>query len=96
VAPDGTIEKGTWNRDGTRSGGTITWKDGREYKGDWEPVDNGVELPDGTGTMTWPDGRKYVGEFRHGEMDGTGTMTYPGGKLESGLWKHGKFTGAAQ
>lgn len=96
VAPDGIIEKGTWNRDGTKSGGTITWKDGQEYTGDWEPVDNGIELPDGTGTMTWPDGRTYVGEFRHGEMDGTGKMTYPGGKVESGLWKLGKFVGAAQ
>lgn len=96
VAPDGTIEKGTWNRDGTKCGGMITWKDGREYAGNWEPVDNGVELPDGTGTMTWPDGRKYVGEFRRGEMDGPGQMTYPGGKVENGLWKQGKFVGAAQ
>ncbi len=96
VALDGTIEVGTWNDDGTRSGGTIKWKDGREYKGDWKLVDGAPELPDGAGSMTWPDGRKYVGQFHDGKMDGNGKMTYPDGKVEDGLWKQGQFTGTVK
>jgi hypothetical protein len=87
---------GTWNLDGTKSGGTITWKDGQEYKGDWKIVDGADELPDGMGVMTWPDGRKYVGQFRNGTMDGTGKMTYPNGKVEEGVWKQDEFVGAGK
>jgi hypothetical protein len=86
---------GTWNLDGTKSGGTITWKDGREYKGDWIVAEHGSEAPDGMGTMTWPDGRQYVGQFRYGKMDGTGKMTYPSGTVQDGLWKEDHFAGAA-
>jgi hypothetical protein len=96
VSPEGVKETGTWNRDGTKSGGTITWPDGRQYQGDWKLVTGAPEQPDGMGTMTWPDGRKYVGQFRDGNMDGAGTMTYPNGKIEDGLWKQGKFVGTAQ
>jgi len=91
ISPDGTREMGTWNYDGTKCGGTITWKDGREYKGDWKIVDGGTDLPDGNGSMKYPDGRKYVGQFHDGKMDGTGQMTYPDGKVEEGLWKDGRF-----
>jgi hypothetical protein len=96
VAPDGTIEVGTWNRDGTPSGGTITWTDGRKYKGDWKIVEGALELPDGRGEMRWPDGRIYVGRFRDGTMEGMGKMTYPDGKSELGLWKQGKLVEAVQ
>jgi hypothetical protein len=96
VARDGTKEVGTWNLDGTKSGGIITWKDGREYKGDWKCVAGAAELPDGMGSMTWPDGRKYVGRFRDGTMDGTGKMTYPDGKVEDGVWKQNKFVEVAK
>ena len=91
VAPDGTTEVGTWNLDGTPSGWTITWKDGRQYKGDWKLVEGAAELPDGTGEMNWPDGRKYVGQFHNGTMDGPGKMTYPDGNVEEGNWKQGRF-----
>lgn len=96
VAPDGTIEVGTWNRDGTPCGGTITWTDGRKYKGDWKVVEGALELPDGRGEMRWPDGRIYVGRFRDGTMEGMGKMTYPNGKIELGVWKQGKFVEAVQ
>jgi hypothetical protein len=96
VAADGTREVGTWNADGTRSGGKVTWKDGRKYEGDWKVVPDGGELPDGTGTMAWPDGRQFVGQFYSGQPDGTGKMTYLDGKVENGLWKQGNFVGAAQ
>jgi hypothetical protein len=95
VAADGRQEVGTWNTDGTRSGGKITWKDGRKYEGDWKVVPDGAESPDGMGAMTWPDGRQFVGQFYNGQPDGTGKMTYPNGKVEEGLWKQGNFTGAA-
>jgi hypothetical protein len=95
IEPDGTKEVGTWNYDGTKCGGAITWKDGREYKGDWKIVDGGTDLPDGSGSMKYPDGRKYVGQFHGGKMSGTGKMTYPDGKVEAGLWKDGKFVGAS-
>jgi hypothetical protein len=72
-----------------------TWKDGRQYKGDWKLGDNAPEFPDGQGEMTWPDGRKFVGEFHNGTMDGFGKMTYPDGRVEDGSWKQGKFMGAA-
>jgi len=91
VAPDGTTEVGTWNLDGTPSGGTITWKDGRQYKGDWKLVEGAAELPDGMGEMNWPDGRKYVGQFHGGTMDGPGKMTYRDGNVEEGNWKQGRF-----
>lgn len=94
VSTDGTREEGTWSNTGTASGGTITWKDGRTYKGEWKPVTGAVDLPDGMGTMTWPDGRTYTGHFRDGQMDGTGKMTHPDGKIEDGTWKQGKFVGA--
>jgi hypothetical protein len=96
VFPDGTIEVGTWHADGSPCGGTITWTDGREYKGDWKLADNAPEIPDGHGQMTWPDGRKYIGQFQDGKMDGLGKMTYPDGKVELGVWKQDEFTGPAR
>jgi|SRR5579862_4445538 len=97
VYPDGTTEVGTWNNDGSKSGGTITWKDGRVYKGDWKISEAPApEVPDGTGEMSWPNGRKYNGQFRDGEMDGAGKMTYPGGKIEDGSWAKGRFLGATK
>ena len=96
VSPDGTIEVGTWNADGTQSGGTITWKDGRQYKGDWELVGGGTEQPSGSGEMRWPDGRQYVGRFRDGKMEGKGRMTYPDGKVEDGWWEQDKLVEAAR
>jgi hypothetical protein len=96
VAPDGTKEEGTWNYDGSASGGTILWKDGQTYKGDWEPVDGRTDLPDGTGAMTWPDGRQYAGHFRGGKMDGIGKMTWPDGRVEDGTWTQDAFQGSAK
>ncbi len=84
---------GTWNYDGTSSGGMIGWPDGRQYQGDWKVRVNWPAVPEGVGTMTWPDGRKYAGEFRCGTMDGAGKMTYPDGRTEAGLWSRGQFAG---
>jgi hypothetical protein len=96
VFPDGTKEVGTWNNDGTTSGGTIWRSDGRIYKGEWLVVEGQNELPSGTGTMTWPDGRQYAGHFMNGKMDGVGKMTWPDGKIEDGTWAEDAFVGAAK
>jgi hypothetical protein len=96
VATDGTREEGTWNQAGTTSAGTILWKDGRTYKGEWKNVTGSADLPDGAGTMTWPDGRTYTGHFLDGKMDGPGKMSYPDGKTEDGAWMQGKFMGAGR
>jgi hypothetical protein len=96
VFPDGTKEEGTWNNDGSRCGGTIWWKDGRIYKGDWLVADGQNESPYGAGAMTWPDGRQYTGHFVNGKMDGAGKMTYPDGRVEDGTWKQDALQGAAK
>jgi hypothetical protein len=93
VEPDGTKYVGVWKYGG-KSGGTITWKDGREYKGDWTDIEGKADLPDGEGEMTWPDGRKYVGDFRNGKQDGAGKMNCADGHVEEGLWRDDKFIGA--
>jgi hypothetical protein len=96
VCPDGTIEVGTWNRDGSKSGGTIAWSNGKNYEGEWKLQSNSLpELPNGKGTMKWPDGRVYTGQFEDGLMEGRGKMTYPNGKIEEGLWKLGWYAGPA-
>jgi hypothetical protein len=91
---DGTIKIGSWNFDGTKSGGVIRWKDGREYRGDWRFAENATDLPNGVGTMTWPDGRSYTGQFVAGQMDGMGKMTYPDGKVLDGSWRQNSYMGA--
>ena len=96
VLPDGTKEVGTWNDDGTTCGGTISFTDGRIYKGDWVIVEGQTDLPYGTGSMTWPDGRQYTGHFVNGKMDGAGKLTHPDGKVEDGAWKQDAFVGAAK
>jgi hypothetical protein len=93
VGPGGLQEEGTWNLDGTKCGGTIRWKDGRVYTGDWVLVDGAPEVPSGMGTMTWPDGNVYVGAFLKGKMDGKGKMTNPRGIVKEGLWKRDQFVG---
>jgi len=93
VEPDGTKYVGVWKYGG-KSSGTITWKDGRGYKGDWTDIEGKADLPDGEGEMTWPDGRKYVGDFRNGKRDGGGKMNYADGHVEEGLWRDDKFIGA--
>jgi hypothetical protein len=70
VTPDGTKEEGTWNEDGTRCGGTIMWKDGRVYKGDWKLVRGSADWPDGVGKMTYPDGRVEEGLWKDGRFVG--------------------------
>jgi len=70
IYPDGTKEVGTWNHDGIKSGGTITWKDGRQYVGDWKIVEGASDLPDGHGKMTYPDGRVEDGLWKDGKFIG--------------------------
>ena len=93
VGKDGTKSVGEWNLDVGKGRGTISWRDGREYTGEWRNVEGKTDLPDGEGTLSWPDGRKYTGEFRDGKMRGLGKMTHPDGKMEEGVWRDDSFTG---
>jgi len=93
VCDDGTKYVGEWCYDGRRSGGTITWADGRTYKGQWRVIRGEQDPPEGDGEMAWPDGRKYVGDFRDGLCDGLGKMTCKDGKVLEGFWKKGEFVG---
>jgi hypothetical protein len=90
--PDGTVEQGTWDYVRGTGHGTITWKDGRTYSGDWRIASgDSAEVPEGVGTMTWTDGHKFVGHFYDGQMHGWGTMTQTDGKKVDGLWQRGEF-----
>lgn len=90
--PDGIVEEGTWDYVKGTGHGTITWRDGRTYQGDWKiAAGDYPELPEGVGAMTWADGHKYVGHFYNGQMHGWGTMTQTDGKIVDGLWQRGDF-----
>jgi hypothetical protein len=92
VLPDGTVETGNWDYVKGTGNGSIKWKNGNTYQGDWK-VSSGdsTDVPQGDGTMTWSDGHKFVGRFYNGEMHGWGTMTQSDGKIVDGLWQHGEF-----
>ena len=70
VALNGTKEVGTWNVDGTKSGGTIHWTTGWTYVGDWWVTDGYAELPHGRGVMTSPDGKVEDGLWQRGNFVG--------------------------
>jgi hypothetical protein len=70
-AVDGTKEVGTWNGDGTPSGGTITWTNGWKYVGNWIlTVGDAPDVPHGTGAMTSPDGTVQDGLWKQGAFIG--------------------------
>ena len=89
----GPTYTGVWAYDGRRSGGSITWPDGRSYQGDWRVVENQPDVPEGDGAMTWPDGRKYTGDFKEGVPHGLGKMVAADGTIREGLWRKGAFAG---
>ena len=75
--------------DGEQIGhGTVTYKSGKKFVGNFRKGGLGSWYEQGT--MTWPDGRTYVGEFdEHGREGGQGTMTWPDGRTYVGEWKRG-------
>ena len=93
VCVDGTKYVGVWSYIGDRSGGDITWPDGRTYKGQWRVIHGKPDVPEGDGEMTWPDGKKYTGDFRDGLPHGLGKMVLSNGEIQNGLWKKGQFVG---
>ncbi len=93
VGPDGIKEIGSWNRDGTRSGGTIFYTNGWKYVGDWRVTEGEEDIPNGMGMITSPVGDSYAGEFHNGEIDGAGKMLYVNGKVQVGYWRHNKYIG---
>ncbi len=96
IHTDGTKYTGTWEDAPDRNGGTISWPDGRFFKGRWRTDELRPFIPEGKGEMSWPDGRKYVGEFKDGKMNGYGKMIYADGRSEDGLWRDDRFVESAQ
>jgi hypothetical protein len=75
--PNGTVVAGEW---GDVNCGTITYADGRMYKGQW----NGNPLP----------GKEHKpGSWTEERPHGRGKMTYPDGTVKEGLWEEGVFVG---
>ena len=68
---------------GLRSSGTLIFKNGEKYVGDFE----GGSIT-GQGTYFYSDGTKYVGEWLIGKRFGFGTLySSDGKKLNEGEWK---------
>ena len=77
------IYKGAWEDLEEIDQGTMTYKDGSKYVGEFYQGSM-----DGKGTMTLPDGSKYVGDFYQGQRSGQGTHTYLDGTIYSGWWEY--------
>jgi hypothetical protein len=60
--------------------GTITWLDGRSYKGDIGPDLN----PSGQGKMMFPNKNVYEGGWKHGLMNGWGSYIWADGRKYEG------------
>lgn len=68
--------------------GTITFKDGRIFIGNWE--DDG---PTDYGYLKLPDGAIYDGWFDEGSLNGHGTFVFPDGSHYIGHFVDGQFDG---
>lgn len=72
----------------SRSGETVTFKDGSSYTGD---VKDGIL--DGFGTYTYADGRTYTGEFKNNRKHGEGHLKSPTGGSYEGQFVEGLYHG---
>ena len=68
--------------------GTMTWKNGDRYEGDWKNDEK-----DGKGIYYSADGYKYVGEFREGQREGKGIAYWNNGDRYEGDFKNSKAEG---
>ena len=78
---DGDKYEGEWQDNRWHGSGTITWKSGGWYTGQFKM---GERL--GYGTQTFANGIKYEGEWQDGVAHGSGTMTW-----KSGAWYTGQY-----
>merc|ERR1712070_1295217 len=68
--------------------GKYTWKDKRQYEGEW--LNNKMH---GNGVFVWQDGRRYEGEYKNNQKDGKGVYKWSCGRVYHGEWKNGKQHG---
>ncbi|MBQ7226600.1 MAG: AAA family ATPase [Clostridia bacterium] len=73
---------------GSTGKGTMVWKNGNRYTGDW--VDGNRN---GNGKMTWHDGDSYDGQWKDDLRHGKGTYIWGDGDIYEGDWKNGERTG---
>jgi hypothetical protein len=70
------------------SGGTMTWKDGTKYVGQFS-----LGQRTGHGLVKFPNGVHYQGDFTNGKYEGFGTCVFSDGRVYTGNWKAGKAHG---
>lgn len=61
--------------------GTMEYRDGSVYEGDWQRSQRS-----GEGTMTYANKDMYVGSWAEDERNGEGTMNYANGDIYKGDW----------
>ena len=79
--------------EGNTGNGTLTYPDGRKYKGVFEYISKWQIKK---GKCVWSDGRSYDGEWKNGKQNGYGITLFSDGTVYEGEWKdgnpHGKGT----
>ncbi len=66
---------------GKHGQGTLAWKNGDLYTGDWVR-----DKREGTGTMKCSDGSCYIGGWKKNKKNGKGKMQYADGRVYDGEW----------
>ena len=91
----GEVYIGEWHNGKPNGQGTVRFRKGGNYVGEFRNNSiNGHDI-NGQGTWTYPDGQKYVGEFRDDKRHGQGTLYAADGMVkQSGVWKNNEFVGA--
>merc|ERR550514_2518009 len=85
---NGSTYEGGFFDDMKHGNGTLTWSDGRQFRGQFERG-----RFHGAAVMTWPDGRLYCGQYIEDRKHGEGTFTWQDGRRYSGQWILGKRHG---
>ena len=74
--------------------GTINYKGGSTYIGEYKTLYDGTKVRHGQGTWTTSDGILYKGEWKNNKRHGQGTFAYSDGELiYEGEWKDDKRHG---
>jgi hypothetical protein len=82
VYPSGNAYRGGMLANGKRHGvGTLTWKDGATYSGDWA-----MDEMCGSGTLSFPNQSSFSGTFAANAPSGYGRFTTLHGEVLEGTW----------
>ena len=84
-----TYYEGDW-KNGKRCGyGTLEWKDGSKYVGDWDRDENWT----GKGKYYLANGDRYEGDFANNAITGYGIYYMSDGRRYEGYFKDGNYNG---